>query len=291
MNILLLALCGALIACTYALGKVIGGLGVGAVQMLFWQITGGGLLLLAVSARANQLPLLTSTHLRYYVLSGLLGFTGPYLLTYWVLNHLPSGLVGVVASLSPLMTYAIVSTLPGHRSHAWKWFGLALGLSGVLAILLPQNSLPSPDMLSWAFLACFSPLLLAAGNVYRSFAWPIGGRPLQMGAGLLLSQWLLVLPLFLWTHGSPLPIQAVPAMLGLALSSGLYYLVGFELQRRTTPVFVGQLGYVIALFSLLIGILFFQEQPSVWVWLGTALIVCGVLVVSGKTPQKVELAK
>ena len=112
-----------------------------------------------------------------------------------------------------------------------------------------------------------------------------------MGAGLLLSQWFLVAPMFLWTGASAVPIQAVPSLTGLALSSGLYYLLGFELQRRTTPVFVGQLGYVIALFSLLIGIVFFQEQPSLWVWLGAALIACGVLVVSGEKPKGLEFAK
>jgi hypothetical protein len=35
--------------------------------------------------------------------------------------------------------------------------------------------------------------LLAAGNVYRTRAWPINGKPLQMAAGLLVSQGALEL--------------------------------------------------------------------------------------------------
>jgi drug/metabolite transporter (DMT)-like permease len=123
-------------------------------------------------------------------------------------------------------------------------------------------------------------LLLAAGNVYRTRAWPINGKPLQMAAGLLASQWALLLPVYLTSHPMGLPTQALFPVLSIAVVSGVFYLISFELQRRTTPVFVGQLGYVIALCSLLIGIVFFKEIPSLWVWLGAALIAVGVYWVS-----------
>jgi drug/metabolite transporter (DMT)-like permease len=229
---------------------------------------------------AGQLPKLQKDHVQYYSLAGLMGFTGPYLITYWVLNYIPSGLVGVVASLSPLLTFAIVLLLFRGKVSIASGLGLLTGFAGVLAILLPKNSLPSPDMFVWVLLACASPLLLAAGNVYRTRAWPVNGKPLQMAAGLLTSQWVLLLPVYLASQPLGLPKQALLPVLSIAVVSGFFYLISFELQRRTTPVFVGQLGYVIALCSLLIGILFFNEMPSLWVWVGAALIAVGVYWVS-----------
>ncbi|MCE2746968.1 MAG: DMT family transporter [Burkholderiales bacterium] len=280
MNVVLLLACGLLISITYALGKLAKQAGVDGIELLFWQISGSVLIVFPCAMWAGQLPKLQKDHVQYYTLAGLMGFTGPYLITYWVLNYIPSGLVGVVASLSPLLTFALVLILFRGKVKRSSALGLLLGFIGVLAILLPKNSLPSPGMFVWVLLACASPLLLAAGNVYRTRAWPINGKPLQMAAGLLASQWALLLPVYLTSHPMGLPTQALFPVLSIAVLSGVFYLISFELQRRTTPVFVGQLGYVIALCSLLIGIVFFKEIPSLWVWLGAALIAVGVYWVS-----------
>lgn len=280
MNVLLLLACGLLISLTYALGKLATQAGVEGVELLFWQLSGSVLIVLPCAAWAGQVPKLQMDHVKYYTLAGLMGFTGPYLITYWVLNHIPSGLVGVVASLSPLLTFLIVLLLFRDKANWSSGLGLLLGFSGVLAILLPKNSLPSPDMFVWVLLACASPLLLAAGNVYRTRAWPIDGKPLQMAAGLLSSQWALLLPVYAVSQPIGLPTPALFTVMSIAVVSGFFYLISFELQRRTTPVFVGQLGYVIALCSLLIGIVFFEETPSLWVWAGAALIAVGVYWVS-----------
>ena len=280
MNVLLLLACGLLISLTYALGKLATQAGVDGIELLFWQISGSVLIVLPAAMWTGQVPKLKKDHVQYYTLAGLMGFTGPYLITYWVLNYIPSGLVGVVASLSPLLTFAIVLLLFRGKANFSSGLGLVLGFAGVLAILLPKNSLPSPDMFVWVLLACASPLLLAVGNVYRTRAWPTNGKPLQMAAGLLTSQWALLLPVYAVTQPVGLPTQALFTVMSIAVVSGFFYLISFELQRRTTPVFVGQLGYVIALCSLLIGILFFNETPSLWVWAGAALIAVGVYWVS-----------
>ena len=284
MNVLLLLACGLLISLTYALGKLATQAGIEGIELLFWQITGSALIVLPCAVWAGQTPKLQWEHVRYYLLAGLMGFTGPYLITYWVLNFIPSGLVGVVASLSPLLTFAIVLLLFRGKASLSSGLGLVLGFAGVLAILLPKNSLPSPDMFVWVMVACLSPLLLAAGNVYRTRAWPKDGKPLQMAAGLLSSQWVLLLPVYAASQPVGLPTQALFTVVGIAVVSGFFYLISFELQRRTTPVFVGQLGYVIALCSLLIGIVFFKETPSLWVWVGTLLIAVGVYWVSNSKP-------
>jgi drug/metabolite transporter (DMT)-like permease len=281
MNMVLLLMCGLLISIIYALGKTATQSGMNGLDLMFWQISGSVLIVLPVALWKRQLPLLCLSHVRYYLSAGLLGFTGPYLVTYWVLNHIPSGLVGVVASLSPLMTVALVVLIFRQRIRWAGVLGLLAGFAGVLTILLPKSSLPNPDMLAWVLIACLSPLFLAMGNVYRTRAWPADGQPVQMAAGLLTSQWLLLLPIQWMSAPIGLPeLAARPSVAGIAVSSGLFYLLSFQLQRRTTPVFVGQLGYVIAVCSLVIGTLFFNEHPSPWVWAGTALIAGGVFLVS-----------
>ncbi|HEX4916683.1 MAG TPA: DMT family transporter [Limnobacter sp.] len=279
-NLFLLWICGGLISITYAMGKIAAQHQLAGLSLLYWQIVGASAIVLAAASRAGQWPSLSASHVRYYLLAGLMGFTLPYLLTYHVLQTLPSGVVGVIASLSPLITYGLVLLVkPG--AFGWiKALGLLIGFAGVLAILLPKSSLPAPDLWTWALLACVSPLLLACGNLYRTTAWPKGGLPIQMASGLLLTQLLLLTPPFIASGAELPPPQSWPVVAGAALGSGLFYLLAFKLQQRTTPVYVGQLGYVIALCSMLLGIAMFDEQISAWLWLGASLIAVGVVLVS-----------
>lgn len=64
-----------------------------------------------------------------------------------------------------------------------------------------------------------------------------------------------------------------------------FYAGAFELQRRGGAVVTGQLGYVITLASLAIGVLVFGERVPPSTWIGAGLAILGVLLVLGGGPQ------
>lgn len=281
MTTLLLLLNGSLMAGIYALAKA----GTAsALGVLAWQLLFGAATVTAVAGWRGELAPLTRTHLRYAAIAGVLGMSAPSLVTFWALARVPAGFIGVIGALAPLFTYGLALALRIEAPRAWRAAGIVLGLAGVLGLLLPAGALPGDGAWAWALAAMASPLLLAAGNLFRSLAWPAGLAPLGAASLMLSVQASVVVPLalglghFEW----PLPIGAPadPMLLGGGLLTALFYLGAFELQRRGGPVVVGQLGYVITAASLLIGATAFGERYPPTAWLAIAAVLGGLALVN-----------
>ena len=60
----------------------------------------------------------------------------------------------------------------------------------------------------------------------------------------------------------------------------------FHLQKRTSPTFLSQLGFVITPAGLLFGIVFFGESYGWAVWGGVVLLLIGVVLSNGATRER-----
>jgi drug/metabolite transporter (DMT)-like permease len=285
MTTLLLLLNGSLMAGIYAFAKAgtSSALGVLAWQLLFSAATITGV----ACWRGEQAPL-TRANLRYAAIAGSLGMSAPSLLTFCALARVPAGFIGVIGALAPLFTYAMALALRIEALRGLRAIGIVLGLVGVLGLVLPAGALPSGASLPWALAALASPLFLAAGNLFRSLAWPKGLHPLGAASLMLSLQAGAIVPLALATgHFEwPLPVGGLGDMtlLGGGLLTTIFYLGAFELQRRAGPVVVGQLGYVITAASLLIGAAVFGERYPLTAWLAIAAVVGGLALVNRTQP-------
>lgn len=288
----LLIVNGTLIAGIYAFAKVAGQGGVSALGVLAWQMLFAALAIGAVAALRGELPRLSWVNLRYAAVAGLLGISGPNLVTFTALAHLPAGLIGVLTALAPLFTYGIALALRIEPLRPQRALGIALGLAGVLMILLPRGALPTPQALPWALFAVAAPLLLAGGNVYRSLAWPAGLKPLAAASLLLATQALALVPIAIATGEFVAPRALLRAhdiaLLGAGALTAAFYLGAFELQKRGGPVVVGQLGYVITVATLLIGMLAFGERHAPATFAAVAVVFIGVALVNRKTPAPAQ---
>lgn len=286
MNLALLVFNGLIIASMYALAKAVLTQDVAPATIILWQVVPSAVVLFVVASALGQRPKFTAGLLRYYLTAGLLGLIVPYAITYEALQHLPTGVVGIAGSLSALMTYVFARIAGMEMPSVNRFAGLLLGMAGVLAIILPKGALPAPGMTAWVVVALLAPLSLAAGNVYRSSHWPAGGKPLAMAAGMLLTQTVVAAALAMATGSELLPptgnYGVCAALAAVGLLSSLFYLTAFELQKRAEPVFISQLGYIISLGSLLIGITVFGERPSIWIWIAVIAIVSGIALVTRK---------
>ena len=77
---------------------------------------------------------------------GFLGNAIPYVLFPLAVNHLDSGVVGIINSLVPLFTVLIGGWFFGQKASGTQWQGVAVGLIGAAVLILPVKS-----MLSGAF--------------------------------------------------------------------------------------------------------------------------------------------
>jgi drug/metabolite transporter (DMT)-like permease len=110
--------------------------------IIFWQFALGGALLAAVNAvRGKGLPI-ERRHVTFYAIIALIGTLLPNSAGYTAAIHLPSGILSIVLSLVPMMSFPIALALGMDRFSALRFLGLCLGLCAILLIALPETSLP-----------------------------------------------------------------------------------------------------------------------------------------------------
>lgn len=268
----------------FTLGKVgvLGGLH--PLGYAFWQCAGGGLVLLAICAWRNLLPPVRFLHLRYYLVCGVTNVAIPNFVALTAARHIPVGIIVLVISLAPLVTYAVALSFGMERFSGRRVAGVILGLLGTMMILVPKSSLPSPDDAHWVLFALITPLSYGFSNVYLGWARPPGVPSLALGGAMQFAAGLSLLPLalMLGTMHVPLPPQtnAEIANVSHIAVSAFGALVFFEVMRLRGPVVASQVGYIVCLSGVFWGKLFFGEQHSLWVWAAMATIFAGLALVT-----------
>ncbi|MEJ2466911.1 MAG: DMT family transporter [Candidatus Thiodiazotropha sp.] len=288
--LLLLLLSGTLAAGVFVTGKQAGNEQLAPLYILFWQMTGGALVVLIVSrfssGSSRRLPVWDWQHLQYYLVGGLLGISLPYVLAFIVMRELQVGTVGLLTALSPVITYGIARVLNLEQGHPVKLIGLVLGLIGVTLLVMP-NGLSEPGMANdgdWRYtlLGLGIPASLAASNLYRSHYWPPGSDATQLAIGMLSVQGLALLLTNAATGNLDISMLANrDAFLTLALLSlfaGASYLSAFYLLREGGPVYLSQMGYVISVVTMLAGIMLWSESYDSNDLVSMGLIFVGVLI-------------
>jgi drug/metabolite transporter (DMT)-like permease len=284
LSLLMLLFLGTNWGLGFTLGKVgvVGGLH--PLAYAFWQCLGGGLVLLAICAWRNLLPPVGPVHLRYYLVCGVTNVAIPNFVALTAARHIPVGIIVLVISLAPLVTYAVALTLGLERFSARRVGGLVIGLLGTAMILVPKSSLPSPDDTLWVLFALITPLCYGFSNVYLGVARPPGVPSLALGGAMQVAAGLALLPmaLALGAMHVPLPPQtnAEIANVSHIAISGIGALIFFELMRLRGPVIASQVGYIVCLSGVFWGKLFFGEQHSLWVWGAMATIFVGLALVT-----------
>ena len=279
---------GVLTAGIFTLAKTGADAGIPPLALVFWQAFIGGLVIFVLALREGRLPRPTPHYWRYFVLSGLTGIALPNAVAFVAIRHVGPGLIAILFTLPPILTY-LLATLAGLEKPRWRrGLGILVGFIGALMIVLPRNSLPSPDLVGWMLLALLLPFSLACGNVYRTWDWPPGGTILPLGAGMLVGAAALILPLMFLFDQFYVPGAAAGdwVVLGQGLMTALAYVLFFELQRKTGPVYLSQVGYIITPTGVALSVLFYNEAFSAWIWGAIIVLFLGLALVNGLPGKK-----
>ena len=279
-----LLLLGTLWGASFSISKIAIQAGVTPLGYAFWQSFGPAAVLIVIGfLRGLRLPL-TRRHLIYYFVAGQLGLSIPNVTFYFVIEHIPAGLMAVVVTFSPVITYLLALVIGMEAFRPRRGLGVALGLSGALLLVLPETSLPAPSMISWVLLAFLTPTFYALNSIYSARARPSEGHSLSLAAGMLAGAAVVQTPIVLlrgdfYLPSLPFGVADVALLAQVALSS-LAYVLFLEILRLAGPVFFSQVGYIVTLTGLLWGAFFFDERHSHWIYLATLLIVIGVAMVN-----------
>lgn len=245
------------------------------------------LLAIVVLLRGKGLPM-TFPALWRYVMSAALGTVVFAATTYKAAEHLPAGVITISMATLPLVSFLLALALRMERARAARVGGLALGLTGVLLMTLPETSLPDPAAALFIPLAIVSVVSFAIEGTILG-RWGRGGLdPLQLLLGSAVVAVLMTAPLAWATGTLRLPQGAFGvaewAILGSAVANTVAYGGYFWLVGRAGPVFAAQASYLVTGSGVVWSMILLGETYSLWIWAGLIVILAGMALVLPK-PQ------
>jgi drug/metabolite transporter (DMT)-like permease len=266
------------------LAKLATGLGAPPAGLAFLEAAGSGLLLLLATWVKGRPPSLDGRHLRFYAISGALGVAIPNIVIFHAVRHLSAGLIAILMTLTPLVTYGLSLVLRIERFWWVRALGLLFGLLGVTLILAPSSSLPEPGLTGWVVIGFLATATFALQNVYIAHAWPRDGDALALSCGGLIASAVMLVPFAGLSEGfiDLTPPWGIVQWAGLAMAAvnGLMTALFIASIRQAGPVFASQTAYLITIAGVLWGMLLLHEHHSLWIWVAMLAMCAGVALVT-----------
>ncbi|MDP6589768.1 MAG: DMT family transporter [Alphaproteobacteria bacterium] len=266
----------------FSINKLAAETGLPYVAYVFWHSLGGGLMLLVVclSMGRHAWPRLGWLHLRTYLVWGGLGIAAPITLLTYVAPNLPAAVMTMILVLVPLFTYLFALLLRMESFRILSVLALAVGLGGVLLVIVPGASLPDAEAAGWVLLALLAPACFSLVTVFAGKFRPPDAPSATLACGLLLGSALLLVPVMfgtgqLYVFPGPSLEGDLTLLYASALSVVTFY-VFLEMVRVAGPVFATQHNYIAVLAGFGWGLLLFGEAHSAYIWGATALMFAGL---------------
>lgn len=231
--------------------------------------------------RVRGRPSPSAVEWRSITLVALCMFVATYAALFWAEQYVPSGLASVVEATLPITTVMLEVIVFRQQPFRWRTAAaVALGFSGVVALLMGHGGQPFPQ------LPCL--VILAAG-----VAWSLGAvltrsmpRPasaaLAAGAQMLLGGIVLLALSFATGELESFPHISLRAGLALSYLIVAGSLVGFTayvwLLTRLPATQVASHAYVNPLVAVALGYFAAGEVLTPRMLLAAALVVAGVFL-------------
>jgi len=260
----------------------------GPMVLMDFRVLIAGFALLIFAYFRRQLP----NHLhrwREFLILGFFNAALPFALIAFSQLTLTASLASILNSTTPLFTAVIAALVLGHSLTIRKLGGISMGIMGV-AVLVGGSPL---DIDMTKIIAVLASLGAACsygiGTVYASRNFH-GMKPLHTAIGQLMSAGvILLLPAAFSAPSEPPPINAVIALLALALlSTSFAYQLYFFLVNNVGPTRTASVTFLVPVFGTIWGVIFLQEALSTGMIIGMLIILLSVrLVISEPAKKKV----
>jgi drug/metabolite transporter (DMT)-like permease len=245
----------------------------------------------AVLAVRGGLPRFSPRVAVFLAIAGGAEYAGPLVVAFLVARHLDAGLLTLLMFTTPVFAVALAAALDTEKLDGYGVLGCLCGLAGLLVIALPQNALPSPDMLPWCLAALSVPAMYALGAVYLAKTWPKDLDAVQVAFGGASIAGLALVPFWAGSlhSGHYLGLSGTDYLLFLALAVcvTVEIVLFFYTLRHAGPVFASFASFLAIVTGFVVSALFFGERPSRWVWASVVLfsLALGLIIVR---PQKAK---
>lgn len=204
----------------------------------------------------------------------------PFHLVAWSQQHIDSSLAGVLMAVMPLFVLTLAHFfVPGARLTPFRAVGFVIGFTGVVVIIGPDfaNGFDG-NVAFWGAIAVLGAAF--SYSISTIYARRLGaGDPVRRSAGMLIVASIMSLPAAaLDIPGITSPsIGSVAALVSLGLlATGFATLLYFRLVQGPGPTFLSLVNYLVPAWAVVGGAVFLGESLSASVFVGLALILCGI---------------
>ena len=256
--------------------------GVPLIPFVFWMtaISATGLVIVSLVGRAP--PSLRFAHVRSYAIVGLLATALPQVVISLVAPNISPSIFALNYTLIPALVFVLAVALGLDRFRWPALAGIALGLMGVLLIVVPEASLPDPAMATWVIVGLAAPVCFALSIISGAKFRPPRARSISMAAGVQSTALLYLLVLMAiegswWAFDSGFDTGA-QALLAVGLFYVLFWICFFEILRLAGPVFFSTINYLATLTGVVWGMAMFGDVLSGWIWAALALMLGGLAI-------------
>ena len=222
-----------------------------------------------------------SVSIRLYLLMGFFSFVIPFGLVYWAEQFVPSGMASVLFAVYPFVV-VIFSYLrmPSESIGAYKIIGTFLGFSGIVVIFSESFDLNFTDYLLGMFAVVLSGTMQAWIAVsIKKFGHHL--HPLSMNfvpmviAGISM---LLIGVFFEDLSTLKFDENAILSIIYLAFFGSVITFTSFYwLLKRVNIVIISLIAFITPIVALILGYLIYNEELSTSYFIGSAMILGGVL--------------
>ena len=288
--IVMLLISGIFWGLTYSLTRFAITGGIPFLAYVFWMGAGAALLLFVLGLLTRSLPKLEWPHVRAYLVLGSISYGLSYSVLAVVAPEVPTGVLSLGATLTPIFTYPAAALFKLERFALLRTLGLVCGLAAVALIVVPETSLPSPEMVPWVLLGMVTPLLYVANAIIIALIKPPPSGALPLACGTLIAGTLFMLVVTLasgqwWWFEGPMETSDWALIMAVCVMALSFYLM-IEIIRIAGPVFFTTVNFIVPLAGIGWGLVFFDESHSLWIWLALALMIIGVFLVNRPSKPK-----
>ncbi len=272
---------GALLGVSTNLAKVAHSIGIAPLPFLTWSLAGATFLLTGISMLRSQTPRVNRRSVEYFVVAAFLSVAGSNLIFFNAVKHVGVSFVALTISLPPLLTYVVALMLGMESFCWWRASGVVLALVGTGVLVLGKWTAADTNHF-WIAVTLIGPVLLAAGNIYRTRRWPPGASAESLAPGMLLAATVLLVMIAMimpgWTLGvSTESTYALPLIGAQAVVFAGQFLLLFVLQKAGGPVFLSLMGAVSAVVGVPIAVVLLAEPALPALAPSAALIAAGIV--------------
>jgi drug/metabolite transporter (DMT)-like permease len=246
------------------------------------------LLYVIMKVQGHNLPKFGSIW-KHFIILGLINNAVPYVLLSWGEQYIDSALAAILIGTTPIFTMILAHlyTTTDHLSSA-KVFGVALGFGGVVALVGPAlvggvQATILGLLASVAAAASYAAALVYAKNHMRGLPPLVAPTAQLTVAAIFLAPLALIadrpatLPLPSWSAAGSLLLLAT---ISTALAFALYY----RALESISATNLSMVTYLIPIVATILGVIILHEQLGWNIYLGSVLILSGVMAVNGILP-------